>query len=302
MTTGFLWTGQYPEAQIVIDEGRPQSMELDEKTLQGESGYDSKKQMSFFIINDAIFSKLCILGEDIEPCFEGSNITNTSNYSLEDFNKTLYSMIQDLKFVLKEGGQTEMPDNTMDNEIVETSFIAEESTSSTENIIKDEQASIEETTSSFEKKEEKEEAEETATESTEKEDKDKEKYTLMEQELNDIKVQYAELETKYNELLAFKANIEDKQKDEMISRFYMLSDEDKKEVIENKANYSLEDIEAKLSVICFRKKINFNLDNEDTTATEDTEDSITTFSLNDTVTEEVPAWVAAVMKNRMEED
>ena len=197
-----------------------------------------------------------------------------------------------------------MPDNTMDNKIVETSFIAEESTSNTENIIKDEQVITEETTSSFEKKEEKEEAEETATENTEKEeeDKDKEKYTLMEQELNDIKVQYAEHETKYNELLAFKANIEDKQKDEMISKFYMLSDEDKKEVIENKANYSLEDIEAKLSVICFRKKINFNLDNEDTTATEDTEDSITTFSLNDTVTEEVPAWVAAVMKNRMEED
>ena len=40
----------------------------------------------------------------------------------------------------------------------------------------------------------------------------------------------------------------------------MLSDEDKKDVIENKSKYSLDDIEAKLSVICVRKKVNFDLD------------------------------------------
>ena len=40
----------------------------------------------------------------------------------------------------------------------------------------------------------------------------------------------------------------------------MLSDEDKKDVIDNKANYTVEDIEEKLSVICFRKKVNFELE------------------------------------------
>ena len=76
MTTGYLWTNQFPEAQKVFDDnGKPQSMELDGKSLEGHWARDPKDQMEFFIINDAIISKLCILGDDIEPCFEGSSVT-----------------------------------------------------------------------------------------------------------------------------------------------------------------------------------------------------------------------------------
>jgi len=35
MTTGYLWTGQFPESSLPVNEGRPQSMELDKKTLEG---------------------------------------------------------------------------------------------------------------------------------------------------------------------------------------------------------------------------------------------------------------------------
>jgi hypothetical protein len=36
MTTGYLWTGQYEEAKKVFEDGgKPHSMELDEKTLEG---------------------------------------------------------------------------------------------------------------------------------------------------------------------------------------------------------------------------------------------------------------------------
>lgn len=35
MTTGFLWTGQFEEAKLAIEQGRPHSMELDEDTLDG---------------------------------------------------------------------------------------------------------------------------------------------------------------------------------------------------------------------------------------------------------------------------
>ena len=38
---------------------------------------------------------------------------------------------------------------------------------------------------------------------------------------------------------------------------------DKKDVIENKSKYSLDEIKAKLSVICYEKKVNFNSDNSD---------------------------------------
>ena len=71
MTTGYLWTGQFPECKSAVEgDGKPHSMELDEETLQGEWSNNIKQNMEFFIINDAVFSKLCILGDDVEPCFK----------------------------------------------------------------------------------------------------------------------------------------------------------------------------------------------------------------------------------------
>ena len=113
MTTGYLWTGQYEEAQLAVTEGRPQSMELDEETLDGHWSTNQKTGMEFFIINDAIFSKLCILGEDVEPCFEGARVTapevSTSFTKMDDnFKRTLYTMMQDLKFALEGGKNMEI--------------------------------------------------------------------------------------------------------------------------------------------------------------------------------------------------
>ena len=48
----------------------------------------------------------------------------------------------------------------------------------------------------------------------------------------------------------------------MIDKFYMLSDESKQDVIDHIDTYSLDDIEAKLSVICVRNKVSFVNDNE----------------------------------------
>jgi len=53
---------------------------------------------------------LCILGDDVEPCFEGSSITGVatvnSSYTLDNnFRHTLYSMMQDLKEALDKGEQ-----------------------------------------------------------------------------------------------------------------------------------------------------------------------------------------------------
>ena len=75
MTEGYLWTGQYPECQRIIDKGNNQSMELDEETLDGSWTKRKNEKFEFFIINEAIISKLCVLGENNEPCFEGSQIT-----------------------------------------------------------------------------------------------------------------------------------------------------------------------------------------------------------------------------------
>ena len=74
----------------------------------------------------------------------------------------------------------------------------------------------------------------------------------------------------------------------MIDSFSMLSDEDKKDVIENIDNYSLDDIEAKLSVICVRNKVIFTA--------EEPENEVTTYNLDEknSAEPEVPAWIRAI--------
>ena len=80
----------------------------------------------------------------------------------------------------------------------------------------------------------------------------------------------------------------------MIARFYMLSDEDKKDVIDNIDTYSLDDIEAKLSILCVRNKVSFSLDEDETNK----KDQPTTYTLNGDEDEDAttPAWVKAAMK------
>ena len=60
---------------IIFEHGNNQSMELDDKTLDAYWTKDANGKPQFFIINEAIMSKLCILGEEVEPCFEGASIT-----------------------------------------------------------------------------------------------------------------------------------------------------------------------------------------------------------------------------------
>ena len=348
MTTGYLWTGQYEECKSVVEGGKPQSMELDEESLEGHWSTNSKTGMDFFIINDAIFSKLCILGEDVEPCFEGSSITapevsKTFTKMDDNFKKTLYAMMQDLKFAL-EGGQKMIIDEAetkvTEPEVVETEaeITAEETSIKTEATVEEETTleteessedkdtedqsvlaendnSIEDQSSqeNFTKADDKDEEEESkdANDSkedseSEEEDEDKEykcgesdkkekSYSLLETELAETKAAYADLEQKYQVLVEFKKQIDNEKKDALINSFYMLSDEDKADVIENKSNYSLDEIESKLSVICVRKRVNFDL--EDTSKKEEVVENVTTYNMND-VEPTTPAWIAAIKNTR----
>ena len=335
MATGFLWTEQYEECKSVLEKGKNQSMELDEKTLDGHWSTNSKTGMDFFIINDAIFSKLCILGDDVEPCFEGARVTapevSTSFSKVDDtFKKTLYTMMQELKFAL-EGGQSNMDldnkEEVVDNEVVDNATTEEttntqetnveendktEQSTSTEN-----QQSIEAQSneSSFAKNEDddnKEDSSDDDSEDTEKdnEENDKTKNACggkedektkhsLETELEELQNKYSKLEEDYNALVEFKNQIENEKKDALINSFYMLTDEDKADVIENKAKYSLDDIEAKLSVICVRKKVNFDLDEDDASKDRknDVDTNIMTYKL-ETEESSTPAWISALKKTQ----
>ena len=355
MTEGYLWTEQYKEAQKVINEGRPQSMELDEKTLKGHWSTDTSKGIEFFIINDAIFSKLCILGEDVEPCFEGANVTApqvSSTFTKDDkFTQTLFTMMNELKELISNNkGGNSMEQNreyvVLDSTPVEQpqveapvaepvvdpapaaveESVAEpvveeneekiiipsktEDKADLENNIEIENNIEDFTKNSDDKKKEDEEDgekenEESGNENdTAEDDEEKkkptknsleDKFALLKQELADTKAELESLKEENASLVAFKAQVEDKEKDELINSFYMLSDEDKKNVIENKSNFTLDEIEKELSVICVRKKVNFNLDEEKETVEKTVP---TTFSFNGNEGNELPAWLKAVEDRR----
>ena len=311
MTVGYLWIKQYEECQIALDEGRPQSMELDEESLDGHWSTNNKTGMDFFIINDAIFSKLCILGDDVEPCFEGANVTapevSTSFSKVDDtFKKTLYTMMQELKYALEGGQDMDTENNNVNPEVAEDIVTPVDVNGEGTDFAKDDdktKCAKDEDKTKCAKEEEEENANsdeeqdsqdnsDDSNDNKEEEDKDK-KYSLLEENYNDLQQKYSLLEEEYNKLVQFKDEIENKQKDELIKSFYMLSDEDKADVITNKAKYSLDEIEAKLSVICVRKKVNFDLDDTDKNDDNVENDKVTTYTLENTESS-VPAWIAAL--------
>lgn len=317
VTEGYIWTAAYPESQrIFTEDGNNQSMELYKDSVKGYWAGNINSDNRFFIFNEAIIEKLCILGEDFEPCFEGSQIK--AQFSLEEefsqLKNTMYSMMNELKEALNKGGSETFMSQELNTPVIEeqenTIVTIEENPAG--EFVKDdekEEKKKEESQDNSEKEESKESEDKSEGEKPEdkKEDKEedkKSKYILEEVvEYTELKAEYDALVEKYSALeqenanlqaevqplKEFKLEAEKQSKMEMINSFYMLSDEDKKDVIENINEYSLDDIEAKLAVICVRNKVSFSLEEEKA----ETEQMM--FSLNDSqVSDDTPEWLKAV--------
>lgn len=378
MTEGWLWTGQYPECRRILAQGNNQSMELDEDHLNANWSENDNGKLPLFIINEAVISKLCVLGEDNEPCFEGANVAApTIQFAFDNgFKEQLFSMMNELKDYLKEGGEkvfnrysveigdtlwTALYDHVTANaytvesvcEDGEQKFavvaaedkyyrlnfsVEEDGTVAFADIYTlledyvpaeepqfDAAAVAEYAASKAESKEDedKEEEEEKCPKchkpksecECDKEEDKKDKYNLEEIQ------EYVELSEKYNQLnnefaaagekiaeltaeieilrgqmaevdslREFKAKVEKANKQKMIDSFYMLSDEDKKDVIDNIDTYSIDDIEAKLSIICVRNKVNFSLDEDN----KPSEKGPMTYNLNNSYNDDAPAWIKAI--------
>lgn len=290
VTDVYIWTGVYPESKRILENGNNHSMELNEKNQSGLWTKDEKTNERIFIYNEALIEKLCVLGENVEPCFEGAQFS--SQFSLEgnqEFQKLktmVYSMMDQLKETFNKGGSQEPMDN--ENKAL-TEF--EKNNPNPED-----------------KNKEKENSSGTpAPEKEGKEDKDKKgKYNLEDvTEYTELLAKFNELESKYSaleqekntldtevaELKEFKLKAERQNKQQMIDSFYMLSDDDKKDVVEHIDTYSLDDIEAKLSILCVRNKVNFNLGDKHE---EDDKTPKGLFNLEHPETDNVPDWVKAI--------
>ena len=326
MTTGYLWTGQYPEIEKCITEGMGQSMELD--PMDGYWGKDSSSDgIEFFIVNDATFTKLCVLGSDVEPCFEGASVTapgTSKSFSKEGFTQTLFAMMNELKYALEDKGGLNMPQSEKDEALFAAEEVVEESV-----VESDESALAEDTFAEKKEEEDKKEvsddtekeddSDDSADDKEDEEDKkekpedksacgDKKKKHALEAEVEvdalraemaELQSAFAALQEEAKVLREFKAARDEADKDALIAKYFMLSDEDKADVIAHKSEYSLEDIESKLALIYVQKNVNFDMD-----SIEETEETpVTSFSLesdvNDTAEDDEFLNVLRTAKNNL---
>lgn len=307
MTTGYLWTGQYPELDKCINEGQGQSMEIDD--VDGHWTKDSN-DIEFFIINDAIFTKLCILGDDVEPCFEGASVTSpevSEHFSYnKEFSHTLFAMMNELKSALTKGGS--MPKENVESVEVEPTATVEEEAPVVEEFAEDVETnedvesskdSAEETFAEEGKKKE-DDSDDSDDESDDSDDDEYKKkpgkkcelenqVSELSEQLKELTDKFAALEAEAEELRKFKAERIDADKDAMIAKYHMLSDEDKAEIIANKDKFTLGEIESKLALLYVQKNVNF--DNEE----EIDSTPLTTFSLDDeTIAEDADPILSAL--------
>lgn len=290
MTTGYLWTGQYEECAAAVEQGRPQSMELESQSLQGHWATIDNNKPEFFIINDAVFMKLCILGEDVEPCFEGASVSGANlTYALDkDFKVTLYSMMQDLKNVILKGEQQKMVQNKLDETVETPQVDFQQGTEATDG---NAAAAVDVTQDATPEAQDAVPASQSAVPATPEIETNFDT-TLMENvafnyqtEYKLLKEQYDVLQEKYNEISAFVEKLDNERKEKLISDFSLLSDEQKQEVRENMAKYSYEEIDAKLSKIYAHKSLNAVAASAPTT---------TIVTLVDDEQNSLPEWLKAV--------
>lgn len=308
MTTGYLWTGQYPELDKCINQGQGQSMEIDD--VDGHWTKDSN-DIEFFIINDAIFTKLCILGDDVEPCFEGASVTSpevSEHFSYnKEFSHTLFAMMNELKSALTKGGS--MPKENVESVEVEPTATVEEEAPVVEEFAEDVETnedvessedSAEETFAEEGKKKE-DDSDDSDDESDDSDDDDEYKkkpgkkcelenqVSELSEQLKELTDKFTALEAEAEELRKFKAERIDADKDAMIAKYHMLSDEDKAEIIADKDKFTLGEIESKLALLYVQKNVNFDEEEEiDSTP-------LTTFSLDDeTIAEDADPILSAL--------
>lgn len=315
MTTGYLWSDQYPEITKCISEGQGQSMELD--NTDGHWATDNNSGVDFFIINDATITKLCVLGDDVEPCFEGASVTDinvSKDFSLEkNFNQTLFSMMNELKDALENKGglnmsleeikaeeevaedfteevEEEAPAAEPEEEVVED-FTEEEAPAAEEPETDDSAEQFAEKPADKKDEEKQDDSEDESDDGEASDDKTEEepekKHSLEDSTVTELVEKFEALKSKYDaleaeveSLRAFKVEREMADKDALIAKYHMLSEEDKAEVEAHKAEYSLDEIESKLALIYVQKNVDFDTLDGTPEAVEEPE-IVTSFSLVD---------------------
>ena len=238
-----LWTGRYPIASKIV--GKSHSMELNPDTVEGE--WVEHDDEYYFEFTNAEFFGLCVLGEEYEPCFEGSSFyelhQQENNASISKDLKEMFSLYKSTIDSAEEnptGGQEmedeELKPQDLDNDSVEEEVKdqeeevkEEENKPSETEEVKDESSEEgeEEETDEEEKEEEQEEPEqEEENEGEESEETDEPEEEEEEKEEVDFNSALAEkdktiatLEAELKELREYKKAKVNEEKEEVLNTY-----------------------------------------------------------------------------------
>lgn len=182
-----LWTGRYPVASRIV--GKSHSMELNPNTIEGE--WVETEEDFYYQFSNAEFFGLCILGDEYEPCFEGSSFYELKSKNEED--QSISQELQEMFSLYKKGldiadenqtGGQEMEDEIKDsvveevkeeevpttNELDQEEEVSEEVKEDNEVEEKEEDSDVEENDEEEDSKSDEEEAEEESEDEVEEEE------------------------------------------------------------------------------------------------------------------------------------
>lgn len=237
-----LWTGRYPIASKIV--GKSHSMELNPDTVEGE--WVEHDDEYYFEFTNAEFFGLCVLGEEYEPCFEGSSFyelhQQENNASISKDLKEMFSLYKSTIDSAEEnptGGQ-EMEDEKLKPQDLDNDSVEEEVKDQEEEVkeeenkpseteeVKDESSEEgeEEETDEEEKEEEQEEPEqeeENEEEESEETDEPEEEEEKEEVDFNSALAEkdktIATLEAELKELREYKKAKVNEEKEEVLNTY-----------------------------------------------------------------------------------
>lgn len=296
-TEAYLWTGRYDELSILKENKNNQSMELNPETSIGQ--WTDMETGCWYVFTQAEFIGLCILGQDVEPCFEGAGFT--SNFALDtSFAEKLSAMKEELQFALNDYKETEEKDDE-EEEVFETDD---------ENEDLEDIEPTEEELRQIEKEEQELDLEDLNIDSS-IDDPNEEYYAQIKKDFLNSQLELAQIKKDYAELEAENANLkkqlkqyEEKElndkKFKLLEEYSSYIPQDKLEEIKaNISNYDLKELDTLAVTTAFEymKEIMVNTkptasSKNDFTLLEEEENNFQNISSN--------SWQAAVLKKQKE--
>lgn len=263
-TDVILWTGRYPIASRIV--GKSHSMELNPDTVEGE--WVETEDDFYFQFSNAEFFGLCILGDDYEPCFEGSSFYELHrkeeqkpvSHELQEMF-SLYKKELDIASENQTGGQEmeeENKDLNVEEQVPETDEVVEEQEVETpaegEEVVEEETTPEEEEGEAEEGEEQEEEPETEEEGDSESEEPETEEQEGSDEEpdlnsqLAEKDAEIADLKAQLEELQSYKLAKVKEEKEKVLEAYSKKLTEEEVENFKNK----IDDYE---TAVDFKKEI-----------------------------------------------